>query len=135
MIYLLDTNVVVTYLRGKDPLVKQRVDAQSPSDLRVCSVVLGELYYGAAISQQPGANAAKVRNFTQAFASLPFDDIAAEQFGTLRAFLEKLGTPIGPYDLLIAAIALTNTPLTLVTHNTAEFSRVPGLTLEDWQTP
>jgi tRNA(fMet)-specific endonuclease VapC len=134
MTYLLDTNVVVTYLRGKDPLVKQRVDAQSPSDLRVCSVVLGELYYGAALSHQPGANATKVRNFTQALVSLPYDDRSSEEFGNLRAFLEKLGTPIGPYDLMIAAIALTNN-VTLVTHNTAEFSRVPGLPLEDWQTP
>ena len=134
MIYLLDTNVVVTYLRGKDPLVKQRVDAQSPSDLRICSVVLCELYYGAAISQQPGANFATVRKFTQALVSLPYDDVAAEQFGTLRGLLKKLGTPIGPSDLMIAAIAWTN-GLTLVTHNTAEFSRVPGLVLLDWQLP
>lgn len=134
MIYLLDTNVIVTYLRGKDPLLKQRVDATSPSDLRVCSIVLGELYYGAAISKQPTANAALVYNFTQAMDCLPYEEVAAKEFGVLRAHLKNLGTPIGACDAMIAAIALSNN-LTLVTHNTKEFSRVPGLPLEDWQTP
>ena len=60
------------------------------------------------------------------------DDRAAEEYGKVRALLAALGTPIGPNDLLIAAIALAN-QMTLVTHNTAEFSRVPGLALEDWQ--
>ena len=64
--------------------------------------------------------------------SLPFDDRAAEEYGKVRSHLAVLGTPIGPNDLMIAAIALAN-HMTLVTHNTAEFSRVPGLTLEDWQ--
>ena len=66
--------------------------------------------------------------------SLPFDDSAAEEYGRIRAHLANLGTPIGPNDLLIAAIALAN-KITLVSHNTAEFSRVPGLILEDWQIP
>jgi tRNA(fMet)-specific endonuclease VapC len=64
--------------------------------------------------------------------SLPFDDRAAEEHGKVRAHLAALGTPIGPHDLMIAAFALSN-QMTLVTHNTAEFSRVPGLALEDWQ--
>lgn len=61
-----------------------------------------------------------------------FDDLAAERYGELRAHLDAAGTPIGPNDLMIASIALANS-LTLVTHNTGEFSRVPGLRLEDWQ--
>ncbi|KAM3113165.1 hypothetical protein [Phormidesmis sp. 146-33] len=64
--------------------------------------------------------------------SLPFDDFAATTFGVVRAQLESLGTPIGAYDLQIASIALANN-LTLVTHNTGEFSRVEGLKLEDWE--
>ena len=64
---------------------------------------------------------------------MPFDDRAADHDALLRATLERAGTPIGPNDLLIAAIAVAN-DLTLVTHNTGEFSRVPGLRLEDWQT-
>jgi tRNA(fMet)-specific endonuclease VapC len=63
---------------------------------------------------------------------LPFDDAAAEAYGRLRAELARRGTPIGPNDLMIAAIALAH-DLTLVTHNTAEFSRVSGLRLEDWE--
>jgi tRNA(fMet)-specific endonuclease VapC len=66
--------------------------------------------------------------------SLPFDDAAAEEYGQLRAYLANQGTPIGPNDTMIAAIALAN-GLTLVTHNTAEFSRVPGLMIKDWQIP
>ena len=62
------------------------------------------------------------------------DDRAAEEYGKVRAHLAALGTPIGPNDLLIAAIALAN-QMTLVTHNTTEFSRVPGLSLEDWELP
>jgi tRNA(fMet)-specific endonuclease VapC len=66
--------------------------------------------------------------------SLPFDDIAADAHAGIRHHLETLGTPIGPYDLQIAAIATTN-GCTLVTHNTSEFGRVPGLLLEDWELP
>jgi len=62
---------------------------------------------------------------------LPFDDKAALNLGDMRAYLAKQGTPIGPYDLQIAAIAITHS-LTVVTHNTREFARVPGLNLEDW---
>ena len=66
------------------------------------------------------------------FDSLPFDDAAAEAYGRLRAELARRGMPIGPNDLMIAAIALAY-GFTLVTHNTSEFSRVPGLRLEDWE--
>jgi tRNA(fMet)-specific endonuclease VapC len=68
------------------------------------------------------------------FARFPFDDAAADHFVSTRTHLESRGTPIGPYDLQIAAIALANA-CTLVTHNTAEFSRLPGLLLEDWEVP
>jgi tRNA(fMet)-specific endonuclease VapC len=78
------------------------------------------------------ANLALIASLRQHFVSLPFDDRAAEEYGTVRAHLAALGTPIGPNDLMIASIALAN-KLTLVTHNTVEFSRVPGLKVEDWQ--
>jgi tRNA(fMet)-specific endonuclease VapC len=74
----------------------------------------------------------RVEQLRRQFVSLPFDDHAGEEAGRVRAYLAGLGTPIGPNDLLIAAIALAN-GLTLVTHNTSEFSRVPGLNIEDWQ--
>jgi tRNA(fMet)-specific endonuclease VapC len=78
------------------------------------------------------ANLALIAGLLQQFLSLPFDDRAAEEYGKIRAHLEGLGTPIGPNDLLTAAIALAYS-LILVTHNTTEFSRVPGLVLEDGQ--
>ena len=134
MNYLLDTNVCVGYLRGKNSdNIAARLTAASPGDVALCSVVKAELLYGAERSQQPQRNHAQLQRFFAAFPSLPFDDRAAAVYGTIRVNLEKTGTPIGPNDLMIAAIAVAS-GLTLVTHNTAEFGRVPGLQTEDWQT-
>lgn len=95
------------------------------------SIVRAELAYGAAKSRTPDASAAKQQRFLRPYATLPFDDAAAVAFGQIRAALEAAGTPIGPYDLQIAAIALAH-GLIVVTHNTREFGRVAGLLLEDW---
>jgi tRNA(fMet)-specific endonuclease VapC len=100
----------------------------------LCSVALAELFYGAQHSSagmQPG-NLALIARLQHRFVSLPFDDRAAAEYGKVRAHLARQGTPIGPNDLMIGSIALAN-GLTVVTHNTGEFSRVPGLALEDWQ--
>ena len=98
--------------------------------------MLGELWYGAFRSgpANKAANDALIAQLRARHVSLPFEDAAAEQYAALRANLATAGQLIGPNDLLIAAIALAN-GLTLVTHNTAEFGRVPGLVIEDWQTP
>jgi tRNA(fMet)-specific endonuclease VapC len=103
-----------------------------PHDLLLCSVVKAELFYGAMKSANPEKTLAKQQRFINRFTSLPFDDKAVETYGRIRAQLEKLGTPIGPNDLLIAAIAVAN-HVTLVTHNTREFSRIEGLEIEDWE--
>ena len=94
----------------------------------------GRLFYGAmhGVAAHQAANLALIARLRQQFVSLTFDDQAAEQYGKVRANLAALGISIGPNDLMIAAIALAN-QMTLVTHNTTEFSRVAGLTLEDWQ--
>jgi tRNA(fMet)-specific endonuclease VapC len=133
MMYLLDTNVCITLIRGKSSLLLQRINAKMPADIALCSVVIAELSYGAALSKQPSTEYAKIQVFIQPYLSLSFADDAAERFGTLRAHLDKLGMPIGPYDLMIAAIALAN-GLILVTNNVKKFSRVPTLVIEDWQT-
>jgi tRNA(fMet)-specific endonuclease VapC len=136
MNFLLDANAWIGHLRQTSPTVTKRLKQHPASDIVLCSVVLGELLYGAersAAMYRP-ANQALVAALRQHYVSLPFDDPAAEEYGRLRAHLANQGTPIGPNDTMIAAIALAN-KLTLVTHNTAEFSRVPGLTLEDWQIP
>jgi tRNA(fMet)-specific endonuclease VapC len=133
--HLLDTNSLIDHLRrGPASKVTARLATAPPGSIYLCSVVVAELIYGALRSgpAHQAANLALIASLRQLFASLPFDDRAAEEYGQVRAHLAALGTPIGPNDLMIAAIALANR-VTLVTHNTAEFSRVPGLALEDWQ--
>ena len=90
------------------------------------------MLFGARRSKQSSATLAQVRAFCLPYFSLPFDDRAADEYSVIRWHLTTLGQLIGPNDLMIAAIALANR-LTLVSHNTAEFSRIPGLVLEDWQ--
>ena len=132
--YLLDTNVCVHYLRGANPLVQQRMRTTPVSDIWLCSVVLAELYIGVLRSGRPATNRSRVDAFASPYRSLPFDDVAADIHGQIRRHLEMLGTPIGPYDLQIAAIARARGAIP-VTNNTKEFSRVPNLMIEDWAIP
>ena len=132
MKYLLDTNVCIGYLSGRAPGVLERLRSLPRSDVAVCSVVKAELFYGAARSTDPERSLAAQRQFLGQFASLDFDDRAAEVAGRIRAVLARRGEPIGPGDLQIAAIALAN-GLTLVTRNVREFSRVEELVVEDWE--
>ena len=134
MTYLLDSNVWVALLRRSSPPVVARFQAADPADLRVCSVVVAELRYGCARSARPAANRAAVDALLAPYPSLPYDDAATDHFVAVRCHLEQLGQPIGPYDMQIAAIALAN-GCAVVTHYTAEFGRVPGLVIEDWQVP
>ena len=132
MIYLLDTNVCVHLLNQRHEAIIRRFCQHSPADIALCSVVKAELIYGAQRSQRREANLQTLRAFFAPLTSLPLDDNAAEHYGQIRADLLAQGQPIGPNDFLIAAIARAH-DATLVTHNTAEFSRVPGLRLEDWE--
>lgn len=132
MTFLLDSNACIEYLRGKNPKMQQKVGTEDPRNINLCSVVVTELLYGAHISARSVANLAKVRQFMQRYASLPFDDSITDIHSRIWAQLAKAGTIISPHDLQIAAIALAH-GFTLVTHNTAEFKRVPNLLLDDWQ--
>ena len=132
MRYLLDTNACVAYLRQPGAPVARKLTMLSPENVVLCSIVKAELYFGLERSERPADNRVALKAFFAGFASLPFDDQAAEVYGRLRAQLAKRGTPIGPNDLMIAAIALAY-GATLITHNTREFSRVPNLQLEDWE--
>ena len=132
MIYLLDTNACIVYLNSSNSSVMRRLQSLSPQDIAVCSVVKAELFYGANRSNNPQRTLALQQKFLNNFVSLPFDDGAAIAYGKIRADLAAMGTPIGPYDLQIAAIALANN-LILVTHNTREFNRIANLKVEDWQ--
>ena len=132
MTYLLDTNTCIRYLNGQSERVQRRLASTHPQDIVLCSIVKAELFYGVQKSAKRERNMEKLQRFSDQFVSLPFDDEAAVEYGQIRARLESLGTPIGPNDLCIAAIAVTNN-VVLVTHNTREFSRVDGLELEDWE--
>lgn len=132
MRYLLDTNACVIYLNGRSPSMRDRLLSTPVNDLAVCSVVKAELFYGAFRSNNPNRTLERQQTFLAQFISLPFTDEAALLAGQIRAGLASAGTPIGSYDLQIAAIALTNN-LTLVTHNTREFERIDGLQIEDWE--
>ena len=131
MTYLLDTNFCIELLNHKESSAARKLASVSPQDARLCSVVKAELYHGAYKSGRE-SNLKLITSFFSLFESLPFDDHSAETYGRLRTTLEKSGNLTGPNDLLIASIALANS-VTLITHNTSEFSRVPNLALEDWQ--
>lgn len=132
MKYLLDTNACIRFLNGRSPAIKTHLATVQPEDIALCSVVKAELFYGALKSSRPDENLQHQARFVSRFVSLPFDDLAAEIYGRIRSDLEKIGQPIGPNDLLIAAIALAH-DLTLVTHNTRKFSRVNNLQIADWE--
>ncbi len=130
--FLLDTNVCIRILNGSSPPVAARLQATNPSDVRLCSVVKAELFYGARKSARIDENLRLLRRFFAPLVSLPFDDRCADEAGLIRLDLERSGRPIGPNDLLIAATARAH-DLVLVTGNTREFDRVPGLRVDDWE--
>jgi tRNA(fMet)-specific endonuclease VapC len=132
--YLLDTNAVIAVLKDQPPIVRNRLKrlVARGGSIGVSTVVLYELWYGVARSQRRRENAERLRVFLSGNIEVaPFDEDDAVAAGDLRAALETAGTPIGPYDLLIAAQALRSGS-TLVTANVSEFARVPGLVWQDW---
>jgi tRNA(fMet)-specific endonuclease VapC len=131
--YFLDTNAVIAIIKNQPGFRKRlRRAADRANSIAVSSVVLFELWYGVARSSHSKENAERLRIFLcGAINVVAFNDEDAKTAGELRADLEAAGKPIGPYDLLIAAQALTNRA-TLVTANASEFRRVPGLLVPDW---
>lgn len=127
--YALDTNTLSYFMRGEGRVV-QRLAATSPQRVAVPAIVAYEIRYGLSRSGRQGL-ATAFEHMLQAVAVLGFDAEAAEHAADIRRRLDEAGTPIGPHDVLIAATARRN-GCTLVTHNTREFARVPGLLLEDW---
>lgn len=128
---LLDTNICAAFLNDVDAALRDRFCAVAPTDLLLCSIVKAELLYGARNSARVGENLAHLQRFFAAFESLPFDDAAAAEYGTVRVQLRREGKPIGANDMLIASIALAH-DLTVVTRNQDEFRRVARLRVEAW---
>lgn len=129
MTFLLDSSAVIAMLRGQ-PRLTVRMRQHLPGDFAMPSIVAHELYYGAYRSERRSENVARVAAIP--FAVLEFDREDARHAGEIRAHLTSAGAQIGPYDVLIAAQALSR-QLTLVSHNMREFLRVPGLRVEDWE--
>ena len=129
--FLLDTNICVFLMKNKYPSVTKKLLNSKPSEVAISAVTLYELEYGAARSQWPEKNRNMLKLFLAPFTILPFDSNDAIAAGEIRFQLEKAGTPIGSYDLQIAAQGLAR-GYTVVTHNTGEFERVPNLKVVDW---
>ena len=132
MKYLLDTNAWVDYLTGRYPSVVAHIQKSPPDDLCLSSVVMAELRYGAATSQRKKFNHDLLDTLAREVRCADFDLDGARTYGELRTTLEKRGTPIGPYDMMIAAHALS-LGLILVTDNENEFRRVKSLSVENWR--
>jgi tRNA(fMet)-specific endonuclease VapC len=131
VIYILDTNAVTKTL-NQDPTFVRRLRGHHASDIGLSAIVSYELYFGAF----KGQRTVRTMNYIDGleFPILDFGKEDARTTAEIRANLSVTGSLIGPYDILIAGQALAR-GLILVTHNTREFSRVPGLRIEDWQTP
>jgi tRNA(fMet)-specific endonuclease VapC len=128
--YLLDTNAVIALLNDTTSKVARRARREKPGDVAISAIVVHELFYGAFKSQRATRNVALIDALQ--FTVIELDKEDARQAGAVRAFLAAKGTPIGPYDILIAGQALARRMI-LVTHDKQEFGRVPSLRIEDWQ--
>lgn len=131
MKYMLDTNICIYTIKYKPPEVIKAFLCHEPDDMCISSITYGELMHGVEKSQAVERNRAAITLFLSAISILPFDSDAAEEYGAVRADLERKGTPIGPMDMLIAGHARSR-GLILVTNNTREFFRVNELEVEDW---
>ncbi len=129
--YLLDTNICIYVIKKRYPELQQRIEKEELFNITISSVTVGELEYGIAKSKYPEKNRELLYGFLAPFDIVPFSELDAENFGYIRAYLEKIGTPIGPYDLQIAAQCITR-KIQLVTNKVKEFDRVPNLIVENW---
>lgn len=129
--FLLDTDICIYLIKHKPPQVIARLRELPLSTVAISSITLSELEYGVMKSSRPKQNTFALMQFAVPLEILPFDDLAAREYGYIRSFLEKQGTPIGSLDTLIAAHALALDCI-LVTNNQKEFGRVPGLKTANW---
>ena len=131
MSYMLDTNICIYIIKKKPVKVLETLKSLAIGEVCISVITLAELMYGVEKSRQRERNKIALTSFLSPLEILPFSNQAAVIFGEIRAALEKKGQVIGAYDLLIAAHALSEN-LILVTNNTGEFSRIPGLSLQNW---
>lgn len=128
--YLLDTNTLIYYFKGMGN-ISQNLLSKSPQNISVPAIVLYELEVGIAKSDSPKKRMKQLHEIMSLINIIPFGEKEAKVSANIRATLEKRGTPIGPYDILIAGTALTHQAI-LVSRNTSEFERVDKLQIENW---
>lgn len=129
--YILDTNICIALVRHRDLNVLKRLTACGQGEVGLSSITLSEITYGIEKSAQPERNRIAWASFCAPLIIHPYDEHASEEYGRIRANLERAGQPIGPLDTLIAAHAIALDAI-LVTNNEREFNRVPDLTVENW---
>ena len=129
--FLLDSCICIFYINGKKPNVRENLHKHAEQDMFVSAITKGEMFAGSLGSRTPQRSRQKQGLFFSRFRSLPFDDDAAEQYANIYAQLKKHGRLIKIPDIQIAATAMANN-LVVVTSDTADFGRIPGLTIEDW---
>lgn len=129
--YLLDTNICIYIINKRPKQVVEHIKKIKPHQIKLSSISLGELEYGVSKSKYRESNRNALVDFVSAFDIVDFNDRDAVVFGLIRAELENRGQIIGPYDMQIAAQAITR-DLILVTNNTSEFARITNLKLENW---
>ncbi len=130
LVYVLDTNTLIYFFKGSGR-VAERMFNEAPADIGIPAVVIFELLTGIAKSAYPKKRTKQLNSLLDAVKLIPFSIEEAKSSAAIRAQLEKKGTPIGPFDVLIAGTAMANRAV-LVSHNSSEFNRVDGLKTEDW---
>jgi tRNA(fMet)-specific endonuclease VapC len=127
---MIDTDICIYAMKNRPPTLRGRLNRLA-EQICVSAITLGEIHYGAELSARRAENLQGIRRFFERLPVLPFTAEAARHFGDLRAELERRGNPVGAYDLLIGAHARAE-GLTVVTNNTREFERMPGVRVENW---
>ena len=131
MTYFLDTNICIYLLNRRPASVFHKLSQYPPQKIAISTIVVSELQFGIAKSQQRKRNQQRLDIFLTPFAIVPYNHAAAKLYGEIRYALERMGRPIGREDLMIAAHVLS-ADATLITNNGKEFSRVPDLKIENW---
>ena len=131
ILFMLDSNVCIDMLRRNDRTILRHFDSCQVGEIALSSITMAELQHGVFKGNRQFADQKVLSDFCRSLEMIPFDELAAEAYGRIRADLERAGTPIGPLDTLIAAHALS-LDCTLVTNNEKEFRRVDGLAVENW---
>jgi tRNA(fMet)-specific endonuclease VapC len=131
MLYMLDTNICSYVLKNRPATVKAHFDKVGADALCISTIVLAELYYGAARHSKSLVIRGEIENFASRLSVMSWDEAAADHYGEIRSALKKQGTPIGAMDMMIAAHA-RSLKATLVSHNTKHFEKIPALRIANW---